>query len=766
MLGSRMNLRVRSMVLFGLLLPATVMAAEPSAGPAPLRNGVPEAWLVGGIHDGRAGVSIYGLDTEAVLRANPGQPYLSSELMGGRMRTWERVAAAPDGVTVIEAKTDHSYGWSRGTGYAQLYLFAEQPVTAVLHLRQTGIKTSGWLDGKPVQVAADPNPPAGLPKPGERPQAPLEGLTTEGLVMTAMPEKAEPAQAVTLNLTPGWHTLLVKMTMQHATGETFFFAAKFTDAAGKPLDSLKAQVVDPTADLALQAQAARIRPLIFADAPANLPHPGDALKIYADMRWHPVREEKELASPIAPFPAILRLTLTDFDGNRIAVKETVGTFPAEVTVDFGTAPEAGYYAVYPSLHTRDGRLIMAWYADGFTVLRGTAAQKERLDRKKLWMNNYYLFEDNRNGGGFRKPGEDFTWLERSGVFKNIGSDAVLNDALVADFRAAHERGLVLFADFSRDGAGNDSPEEARAMAEAVAPFTRYFKGTNEIDIRPNEPRFDRLREPRHWVARAEWEQAAAHRARPDAAYLGGSLVRPGDMRPAKRPGIPGPGQWFLECLELGLDKQYDAWDVHAYPQNPPVFGGPFGNGSVEDERGLNLAYERAGRKNPLPFWLGEVGAKAAHCATGRRGQADLAAKMLAWVNSRADYVGIAFCIGYEYDWARGRLWDYSMGHKPGEAAMITAGALIDGLPYQPVPDAGRDVQAARFGGTFMAWRTDDAVQEYRLRLDPAQAWVLVNVVGCMRPLAVTTDGAAVFPLGSSPVYVLPRTDYERLTRTP
>ncbi|MFA4945352.1 MAG: hypothetical protein WC789_11700 [Lentisphaeria bacterium] len=740
-------------------------ASVPAAlAPAALRHGIPEAWLVGGIHDGRAGVSIYGLDTETVLRANPGMPYLSSEMMGGKIRTWERAATAANGVVVIEPKTTHSYGWSRGTGYAQLYLYAEQPVTAVLHLRQSGIETSGWLDGQPLPFAADPAPPADFPKPGDRPQAPLEGLTTEGLRMTAMPEKAEPAQTVTLELAPGWHNLLVKMVMQHAAGEAFFFAAKFTAAAGQPLDSLRTQVTDPTADLELQARAARFRPLIFVDAPANLPRPGEPLRIHADMDWHPIREEKQLATPIAPFPAILRLTLTDFAGQPLAVREVEGTFPATVTVDFGPAPEAGYYAVYPSLHTPDERLIMAWYADGFTVARGTAAQRERLEKKKLWLNNYYIFADNQKGGGFRTPGEDFTWLERSGVFKNFGAEARLDAEMLADFKAAHQRGLVLFADFSRDEPHlNDSPAEAQALAAAVAPFTRFFKGTNEIDIRHGQAAFDTLREPRHWVKRAEWEHAAAHRARPDAIYLGGSVVRPGDMRPAKRSGILGPGQWFLECLKLGLDKHYDAWDVHAYPQKPPTFGGPFGNSSVEDERGLNLAYEQLGRKNTLPFWLGEVGAKAAHCATGRRGQADLAAKMIAWVNHRSDYHGIAFCIGYEYDWARGRLWDYSMGHKPGEAAMITAGALIDGLPYRAVATQDKNLQAAWFGNTFMAWRTDDRPGEWILPLDGTQEWLLVDVVGRAKPLAVQ-DGRAIFPIGPSPVYVLAKAEYERLTR--
>ncbi len=92
--------------------------------------------------------------------------------------------------------------------------------------------------------------------------------------------------------------------------------------------------------------------------------------------------------------------------------------------------------------------------------------------------------------------------------------------------------------------------------------------------------------------------------------------------------------------------------------------------------------------------LGEAGAKAAHGFSGRLWQAEQAAKMIAWVNSRPDYPGIAFYVGHEYDWGYGRLWDYSMGHKPGEAALYTAGALIDGLPYKAADTQDANVQAA------------------------------------------------------------------------
>jgi hypothetical protein len=239
--------------------------------PKPLRKGVPDAWLVGGLQDGVAGVSIYGLDTETVLRPNPDQSYLSTQMMGGEMRTWQKAPTTANGVAVIGAATTHSYGWSGGTGYAQLYIRADQPTRAFLHVRQFGIRTAGWMDGQPLNFANDPNPPADFPSPGDQAKTALKGLTTEGLAVTAIAERAEAPQVASLDLAPGWHSLLVKLVMQHDQGQSFFFAARFTDEAGHPLDSIRTQLTDPTADLALNGVAAKLRPLVYVDSPANLP---------------------------------------------------------------------------------------------------------------------------------------------------------------------------------------------------------------------------------------------------------------------------------------------------------------------------------------------------------------------------------------------------------------------------------------------------------------------------------------------------------------
>ena len=707
-----------------------VPLAVAADAPKSLKNGVPEAWLVGGLQDGLAGVSIFGLDSETVLRPNPYQPYLSLQMMGGQMLAWRVTATQANGSADIQANTQHTYGWSRGSGYAQLYLHVDQPTETLVHLQQSGIKTAAWLDGQPVKLTADPKPP------------------------TVLSDRAEAPQVAALNLAQGWHSLLVKLVMQHEQGQRFYFTGLFTNPAGQALASIKTQLTDPTADLGLNKIAARLRPLIFADAPANLPHPGDSLKLKVDMRWHSILEETSLPAPLPRFQAKLRLRVIDYSGKDVAVKEISGLFPSQVEVHIDKISEPGYYAVYPSLYTPAGQLIMNYPADGFSIVPGTAEQKLRLDKKKLWNNDYYALADGDKS--FMQEGGYFDWLQRMGIYKSYGSYPGFDPQYRAQWERAKQLGLILFADSSGDSHWlNDNPADGQAFIKTASSFTRFFKATNEIDIR-SEAQWQKLRDPEHWVQRAQREYEQLHKLRRDAHYVGGSLVRPSDRE--------GAGQWFKQVLQLGLDKYQDAWDVHAYPQKPPRFGGTLGNGSNEDEQGVLAVYASLGKTNKLPFWLGETGAKALHGLTGRRWQAEQVAKIIAWVNSRSDYLGLAFCIGHEYDLAYGRIWDYSMGHKPGEAALYTASALIDGLPYQAVDAKDANIQAAYFGDTLMLWRADEATGNWPLKLAPGKSWVLVDVVGHIKELTVDASGIANIPVSASPVYVLTRADYERLTR--
>lgn len=718
-----------------------------------LKNGMPMAWLVGGLQDGLAGVSVYGLDNETALRPNPGQPYLSLQMMGGEIRSWRTAPTQADGSVDIEPSTQHSYGWSRGSAYAQLYLHVDQQTQVLFHAKQSGVSSAGWLDGQPIKLTADPNPPVGFTSsPTQQIKSLLQGLTTEGLVAKARQDKQEAPQIAMLNLSPGWHSLLVKLVMQHEQNQRFYFGGQFTDSTGRPTENIKTQLSDPEADLALNRIAARIRPLIFVDAPTNLPHPNDPIKLRVDMRWHPILEESSLKAPLSRFPAKLRLRLVDYGGREISVREIDGQFPGQVEANFGKIAEPGYYAIFPSLYTPEGRLIMNFPADGFSMVGGGVAQKQRLDKKKVWNNDYYALADGDKS--FGQEGAYFAWLERMGIYKSYGSYPGFDAQYQAKWQQAKQRGLQLFADSAGDSNWlNDNPKDGQNFIDTVAPYTRFFKSSNEIDIR-REPEWQKLRDPVHWVDRTKWEYDMIHKRRGDAHYVGGSLVRPGDSQEA--------GQWFKQVLQLGLDQYLDAWDVHAYPQQPPRFGGPIGNSTDEDERGVLAAYASLSKKNSLPFWLGETGAKAMHGVTGRRWQAEQVAKMVAWANSRSDYLGLAFCIAHEYDLAYGRIWDYSMGHKPGEAAMYTASALIDGLPHKAFDTQDGNIQAGYFGDTLMIWRADEVNTELLIKLDPGKEWVVVDVVGHPQSLQVDTSGKANVPISSSPIYVLTRSDYKRL----
>jgi hypothetical protein len=691
--------------------------------PRPLRDGVPEAWLVGGFHEGIAGLSIYGVDSETVLRPNPEQTYLSTEMMGGKLRSWQKAATQPDGTTAITESVDHDLRWSGGTGYAQLYLHADAATLGKVQLHFAGT-AAGWLDGHEITVG----------------------------------------QNAELTLSAGWHSLLLKLITHTGRGQRLDFAARFTDLEGKPLPGIQTRTSDPIADLALARWAGKLRPLLYIDAPANLAHPGDALKLRLDMRWHPIEQDKALSVPIPRFAARLHAVVKDYSGNTVAVREQQGIYPSETSLDLGKAPAPGYYSVYTSLHGSDGRLIMAYPADGFSVIGSHAAQKARLARKKLWNNFYYAFAEGDRG--FQRPNSYFDWLEQMGIFQSFGSYPGFQPGHQAQWEQVHRRGLNVFADTGGDSHWlNDAPDSVRDYVAQVAPHTRYFKANNEIDTRRGGE-WAKLRSPAHWVERAKREHDLIHRARPDGHYVGGSLVKPADTGDnAGYPDKLGPGRWFEQVLKLGLDQHVDAWDVHAYPQKPPRFDGPIGNAETEDERGVLATYARLGRNNNLPFWLGEAGAKAAHGITGRRWQAEQAAKMIAWVNSRPDYLGIAFCLAHEYDLGQGRLWDYSMGHKPAEAALYTAGALIDGLAYRKFEGTDSQIQAAWFGPTLMAWRIGGKHEPWSLKLDAAKEWVLVDVVGRIEPLTVGKDGRATVSLDESPLYVLPRTEYRQLVRS-
>jgi hypothetical protein len=350
----------------------------------------------------------------------------------------------------------------------------------------------------------------------------------------------------------------------------------------------------------------------------------------------------------------------------------------------------------------------------------------------------------------------------------VGSGPGIGPANVRElWEDAKNRGIVLFADFAADSAWmNNSEKDAQAVVETASPYTRYFKGINEIDGRFGGPEgvdWHASRNPAKYVERTKWQHEAVHAARPDAINFGGSVYTSGNSRSrADHPEIPGPREWLRKCLELGLDKYIDAWDVHAYPQIPPrLEAASVSNSPRESDLGVRSVYEEVGIPFNKPFLLGETSAMAFHGYTGVRWQAETLAKMTAWTNSREDWIGIALCAAH-HD-RRRTAEEYGIHHCPGEASVYTASALIDGLPYKRVPADDKEIQSAYFGPTFMIWRADDKTSNWTMKLDPAEQWLLVDVVGRTRPLTIN-DGSATFEIGTSPQYVISTADYQRLTR--
>lgn len=95
--------------------------------------------------------------------------------------------------------------------------------------------------------------------------------------------------------------------------------------------------------------------------------------------------------------------------------------------------------------------------------------------------------------------------------------------------------------------------------------------------------------------------------------------------------------------------------------------------------------------------------------------------------------------------------------------VITAGALIDGLPYKAGDAGDKNIQAGYFSDKLMIWPTDDQMTDYPFQSTSPGPRVVANVVGRVRALEIK-DGKARVPVGTSPVDVLIEADYERLTR--
>jgi hypothetical protein len=706
----------------------------------PLQNGKLATWLTAGTWSGKAGFSGLGVDSEQELRPNPGEPFSRLVFQTTYYDTWQQTGISPNvpGGYVLEEQMPFPATWGYGTAYAFAYLWTYQSITVTLHTRQSGVQTTGWLDGKAIQLRDDSSPPSTFP---------------------AFPQGAEAAKAAVLQLGIGWHTVLLKFVTKQDQGQRFYFAAQFTDSnGGNPPVALSSQTWEHSwaFEPAINREAMRLLPLTYVNAPANLPRVTDTISLTVDLRWfkRQLVGNPTLADevPFIPFQAKVRLVLTDFSGQPIKDVWVDAVVPnANIRFDLGIKLRPGYYATHLSLyHPTNGKRIATYYADGFSVVAGGVAQKERVAQKKVWDNYYYVTPSNWD--------HISTWLERAGIYRIVGSyplTSYLTDPSKPILENAKQRGLTLMGDFGADSPSvNTTRQAAQQYVSVLSQYTCFFKSINELDIRTGSE-WVPIRTPENWIQRQQWEYELVHQACPNGTYIGPSLARPAHVGAEK--------DWFSRVVQLGMDRYLDAWDVHAYPQNPPLLGGTIGNADDETDVAVLKVLQEQGKTNTKPFWLGETGALPWHGYDGLRWQADTTAKMVAWANSRSDYKAIAFLIAHDYtrSFAYGE-FAYASGHRPGEAALYTASALIDGFSYRKVA-SGSGIEAAWFGNTFMLWSTGNS-QNWTMQLDRSSSWVVVDSVGRTRPLSVGSNGQVTLQATQSPVYVLKAADYANLIR--
>jgi hypothetical protein len=693
-------------------------------------SGVPSRWLVT-LSGGMCGLSLWGVDTEAAMRPSIGDPSLSKAFDSTQASTWRPVDTDARKQVVVDASTGN-YTWSRGTGLAHIYLFSPSRQEAWLHLAQTGFQSSGWVNGSPMVFQADRTVQSPL-ETGEAEE--VASHNEQGTALNVRTRLAQKPIVAELVLKKGWNRVLLKLNMQHKKGDTFAFFARLTDKKNVPLANLKTCVNDPAANNLLKTYARTLLRFVRTDDPSNLLHPGMPLKIQYDLLPPSEKNMTIERLPVPPFTAELELTLTDYDGQLVARKRVAGTFPGTIDVDFGEKAQSGYYAVHATLYDTSGKVIYVYPTDGFSVVKGVAAQLKRRYQKKMAVTYYFM------SGGRSSYKEAFPWMQKMGIFRNIGSNPEFPLELA---ERAKGKNLILTMDFW-DIHNAYSQEKRLKLVEKSAPFTRFFKSYNEIDIHK-----DVRMTPAKWTARTKGEYEAVRAKGPaNSAYVGGSLVR------------PGSGTWFLDCLKLGIDQYLDAWDVHAYPQRAPKLEGTCSNSIDETELGVLKCYRKLGKTNTLPFWLGETGARACHGLDARRWQADTVAKMAACIGSRSDFHYIGFlwpwrCIPYN------KPNDISTSHNPADAALYIASALIDGFDYCRL-ELGETVQAARFGKTIMAWSTaGEGGENVSIPLAAGGKWVMVDVVGRVRQMDVKNNRLEVV-LTSTPVYLLREETYNELT---
>lgn len=734
-------------IVLAVFLFALAVCARVATAAGLLPSGAPESWLVTPeTYVGPAGMGQYGLDYETRIYPSAGDTYYytKADKLSPDIGHWQVVSSAGDGTLIFQNSLPFDTAWSKACVYASVYVYASSVVnTDLTYGAKSGYQLETWLDG-----------------------------VYRGTGLVRGTDLVQP-----LNLSVGWHRLLVKMTTSQklaALGSDNSVRANivFKNVFG----NLETQTADPYLSGNLQTyhdQAANFPPRILVttatDSVTNLPRDGEVTQLKVDLT------DASLSAPINN--VIVSVDINDYDGKPIKTLSSASvSVPGSYNFDLG-ALGIGYYGVSVSLKTAAGERFMVYPPDGFSVIGDTMSQRLRKQNKKIVATSYHSYQPGVTNDPDRNA---LAWMQRIGILTmGGGSNALFSDvpSVKPFWDDAANRGLTL------SGYWHDiwipSTVDKAGYANNAAPYTRYFKGMNEIDLLYESEKISNTvaadNEWQYRLATIANEYAAAHAARADAIYTGGSLSSVGDS------------DYFKHLLSLGLNNYVDEWDIHSYPNFAPILGGDYSGGEFEGERGLAIALIAAGVTNaanvPLinkPVWVGETAAGALY-GSGIRWQAETAIKMAAWAMARKGTTDptlnskynpkiskIGFLVPWRYNMEATDIVErtsnyFAVAHKPGEAAYYTASALIDGFGNDvEVLETNTGIERSRFGPTLLVWRAWGTEVPYVLSVPTSGDYVTVDAVGRVTPVVASNQQVTVTPT-SMPLFVLLRSDYECLT---
>ncbi len=704
------------MSTFGILLAAVLHAPE---------------WITAGMWTTPGALSLDGLSSERDLRPNAGDRYTYTNFDTVYATNWTTCARQDQRGYVVMPKCN-GFSWTEGSAYGFVWVISPDDRVVTLRCSASGGAQTLWVNGakRPsLKTRFDPVQRVKTTAHTDQGNEIEVEVTTGGMEAT-----------YSLPLVKGANRLLLKLYTKQPKGTDVFFDAEFEDAEG-----CEFKTSAPEIDGARHAAIMNLDSTVYVEAPGNLLHPGEEIVLKTIVVPPPppcAKKGQKVVAPPAPEPFTVKCvqTISDFDGLEFAQRSFTMTFPGTNVTKFGSVPAngLGYYQIRTDVLDENGRALASLRPDGFSVIAGTKARRERHEKglNKVttcfyWMNT--IPDNIHNCENF------LPWMSQMGILHNIGG-ACKNGELMAK---AKEYGITFTADFL-DPWCAEKPEAKIESAKTAAPYTKYYKAWNEIDISP----FRLKTSTTNWTNRVRTEWEAVHAARPDAIYTGPTFSHVGNSK------------WFADCLKQGWADYVDVWDVHAYPKNAPNLEDKHvTNSSNESGSGVEVALKKTlGKKNDKKFIMGEWGPRSSHGREGRIWQIGMTTKMVAWLGSNPNYLMGGFLVPWENR-------ELACGHQPCEAALYTASALIDGFPYSryEVGFERERFEAGLFGKTLIIWTKNGITDERSFRPPFEGDLVLVDAIGRVKPLPRDAQGLVKVAFSESPVYILEASEYTRLT---